>query len=66
MLEPGQVMLDSKEAGELVGDIEAEINKVIVGQSWLVRRLLIGLLAVIPYSFRRGEEERSGYGHVLL
>lgn len=56
-----------REAGvRAIAQAEAEINKVIVGQEWLVRRLLIGLLAVIPYSFRRGKQERTGYGHVLL
>jgi MoxR-like ATPase len=43
-----------------------EINKVIVGQEWLIQRLLIGLFSEIPYSFKREEEEKSGYGHVLL
>ena len=57
---------DRQEAYSVISRVEGEINKVIVGQQWLVRRLLIGLLAVIPYSFRRGEEERSGYGHILL
>ncbi|HWP56841.1 MAG TPA: MoxR family ATPase [Candidatus Acidoferrales bacterium] len=46
--------------------IAQEINKVIVGQEWLIQRLLIGLFSEIPYSFRRGEEQKSGYGHVLL
>jgi len=59
-------MLDSQEAARIVARAETEINKVIVGQEWQVRRLLIGLLAVIPYSFRRGAEERTGYGHILL
>lgn len=59
-------MLDRQEASALISQVEAEINKVIVGQQWLVRRLLIGLLAVVPYTFRRGDEERSGYGHILL
>ena len=61
-----KTMLDRQEASAVISQVEAEINKVIVGQQWLVRRLLIGLLAVIPYTFRRGEEERSGYGHILL
>ena len=61
-----KTMLDRQEANRVVAQVEAEINKVIVGQQWLVRRLLIGLFAVIPYSFRRGSEERSGYGHILL
>ncbi len=59
-------MMDRQEAYSVISQVESEINKVIVGQQWLVRRLLIGLLAVIPYSFKRGEEERSGYGHILL
>jgi len=59
-------MMDTKEATEVVEQVETEINKVIVGQQWLIRRLLIGLLAVIPYSFRRDGEERTGYGHILL
>jgi MoxR-like ATPase len=61
-----RMTMDSKEAAEVVEQVETEINKVIVGQPWLIRRLLIGLLAVIPYSFRRGGEERTGYGHILL
>ena len=46
--------------------VAQEINKVIVGQEWLIQRLLIGLFSEIPYSFRRGEDEKTGYGHVLL
>jgi MoxR-like ATPase len=46
--------------------VTREINKVIVGQEWLIQRLLIGLFSEIPYSFKRDEEEKSGYGHVLL
>ncbi len=46
--------------------IAQEINKVIVGQEWLIQRLLIGLFSEIPYSFKRGEEEKTGYGHVLV
>ncbi len=53
----------------IYGAIQAvaeEINKVIVGQEWLIHRLLIGLFSEIPYSFKRDVEEKSGYGHVLL
>src|SRR5579871_122753 len=60
------MVMDRKEACAVVAQVEAEINKVIVGQQWLIRRLLIGLFAVIPYSFRRGDEQRNGYGHLLL
>ena len=46
--------------------IAQEINKIIVGQEWLIQRLLIGLFSEIPYSFKRGEGEKTGYGHVLV
>jgi MoxR-like ATPase len=46
--------------------VEAEVNRVVVGQDWLIRRLLIGLFSEIPYSFKRDGEEKTGYGHVLL
>jgi MoxR-like ATPase len=45
--------------------VEAEIGKVVIGQELLVKRLLAGLFASIPYSFTRAEA-RSGCGHVLL
>jgi MoxR-like ATPase len=51
---------------ESVQAVAREINNVIVGQEWLIQRLLIGLFSAIPYSFKRDDEERSGYGHVLL
>ncbi len=46
--------------------IEEQIRRVIIGQDDLIRRILIGLFGRIPYSFRRGEEEKTGSGHVLL
>ncbi len=49
-----------------IQEVGREINKVIVGQEWLIQRLLIGLFSQIPYSFKRAGEERMGYGHVLL
>jgi MoxR-like ATPase len=51
---------------EAIQRVEQEVNRVIVGQDWLIRRLLIGLFSEIPYSFRRDGEEKTGYGHVLL
>jgi MoxR-like ATPase len=51
---------------EAIQRVEAEVNRVVVGQDWLIRRLLIGLFSEITYSFRRDGEEKSGYGHVLL
>ena len=55
-----------KDAFALAQRIEAEIGKVIIGQHWLVRRLLIALFSKIPYAFKRGSVERAGCGHVLL
>ena len=49
-----------------IQQVEAEVNRVVVGQDWLIRRLLIGLFSAIPYSFRRDGEDKTGYGHVLL
>ena len=46
--------------------VAEEINKVVVGQEWLIQRLLIGLFSEIPYSFKRDGEEKTGYGHVLV
>jgi MoxR-like ATPase len=45
--------------------IEREITQVIAGQPLLIRRLLTGLFAAIPYTFTRSEA-RAGCGHVLL
>ena len=57
--------LDESEAYELVTVIEKEIGKVIVGQQLMIRRLLTGLFAAIPYSFTEGHV-KTGCGHVLL
>ena len=62
-----QVLLETKEqAWELIGRIEEQIQKVIVGQDELIRRILISLFCRIPYSFKKGEGEKAGSGHVLL
>jgi len=53
------------DAALLIAALEREIGKVIVGQQLLVRRLLTGLFAAIPYSFSGGEV-RTGCGHLLL
>ena len=53
------------DAFALITELERAIATVIVGQDRLVRRLLTGLFAAIPYSFAGGEV-RSGCGHVLL
>jgi MoxR-like ATPase len=55
-----------EQAWEVIRQIEEQIRKVIIGQDDLIRRILIGLFGRIPYSFRRGDEEKAGSGHVLL
>ena len=48
-----------------IRSLEAEIGKVIVGQHMLIRRLLTGLFAAIPFATAdRGA--RVGCGHMLL
>ena len=49
-----------EQAFEAIQAVAQEINKVIVGQEWLIQRLLIGLFSEIPYSFKRDEEEIPG------
>src|SRR2546427_9923817 len=62
-----QAQVETKEqAWEVIRQIEEQIRKVIIGQDDLIRRILLGLFGRIPYSFRRGEEEKAGSGHVLL
>ncbi len=64
---PPQNRLSSmEETVEIIKEIEEEIGKVILGQPWLIRRLLIALFSKIPYAFKRDGEERAGCGHVLL
>ncbi len=58
--------IHSDKVFDAIQAVVREINKVIVGQEWLIERLLIGLFSEIPYSFKRDEEEKSGYGHVLV
>ncbi len=55
-----------EQAWQIIHQIEEQVRKVIIGQDGLVRRILIGLFGRIPYSFRRGEEEKAGSGHILL
>ncbi len=60
-----QTRLERTEAYDLITVIEKEIGKVIVGQHGMIRRLLTGLFAAIPYSFTEGNV-KTGCGHVLL
>ena len=55
----------TESAYETFQALEREITGVIAGQPILIRRLLTGLFAAIPYSYTRSET-RAGCGHVLL
>ena len=59
------VPLSVEQAYTIVRDLEGEMGTIIVGQQKLIRRLLTGLFASIPYSFTGGEP-KSGCGHLLL
>src|SRR5437899_2633410 len=62
-----QAQLKTKEkAWEVIARIEEQIRKVIIGQDDLIRRILIALFGRIPYSFKKGQEEKAGSGHILL
>jgi MoxR-like ATPase len=63
--EPVAIALSAEAAFERIVELERAIGKVIVGQQLLMRRLLTGLFASIPYAFS-DEEVRAGCGHVLL
>ncbi|MGK0297038.1 MAG: MoxR-like ATPase [Gammaproteobacteria bacterium] len=60
-----KTQLDSTAAYDLITILEKEIGKVIVGQQLMIRRLLTGLFAAIPYSIVDGVV-KTGCGHVLL
>jgi MoxR-like ATPase len=49
----------------LIADLEAEVGAVVVGQQRLIRGLLTGLFASIPFTITQGGS-RAGCGHVLL
>src|SRR5260370_21539055 len=55
----------TEQAASIISALEQEIGKVIVGQHELIRRLLTGLFAAIPFATARGEA-RAGCGHILL
>src|SRR3989475_7350691 len=59
-------MKTKDQAWEIITRIEEQIHKVIIGQDDLIRRILIALFGRIPYSFKKGEDEKAGSGHVLL
>jgi MoxR-like ATPase len=53
------------EAAALMAALEADLATVIVGQPVLIRRLLTGLFAAIPFA-TAGSHAADGCGHVLL
>jgi MoxR-like ATPase len=57
--------LTAEHANGVMAGLEEEIGKVIVGQHVLIRRLLTGLFAAIPFATSRSHA-RAGCGHVLL
>jgi MoxR-like ATPase len=57
--------LTAADAFALLTRLERDLAEVIVGQQALIRRLLIGLFAAVPYSSSDGQIRR-GCGHVLL
>jgi MoxR-like ATPase len=57
--------LTAEHANGVMAGLEEEIGKVIVGQHVLIRRLLTGLFAAIPFATSRSQA-RAGCGHVLL
>ncbi len=57
--------LTAEHANGVMAGLEEEIGKVIVGQHVLIRRLLTGLFAAIPFANSRSQA-RAGCGHVLL
>ena len=55
----------AEHAAAVMSGLEQEIGKVIVGQHVLIRRMLTGLFAAIPFAAARGQA-RTGCGHLLL
>jgi MoxR-like ATPase len=62
-----KAQVETKEqAWQVIAQIEDQVRRVIVGQDDLIRRILIGLFGRIPYSFKKGQQEKAGSGHILL
>jgi MoxR-like ATPase len=57
--------LTAEHASRVMSGLEEEIGKVIVGQHVLIRRLLTGLFAAIPFATSKSQA-RAGCGHILL
>ena len=61
-----EVVLTREGAEAQIAAIHETIGRVIIGQSGLIDKLLIALFSKIPYSFKGGDGEKAGCGHVLL
>jgi MoxR-like ATPase len=62
---PAPNELTPDDAAAIISGLALEIGKVVVGQHTLIRRLLTGLFAAIPFATARSEA-RAGCGHILL
>jgi MoxR-like ATPase len=60
-----ELTITTEQAAATIAGLEQEIGKVIVGQHLLIRRLLTGLFAAIPFASSKGQA-RVGCGHLLL
>jgi MoxR-like ATPase len=56
---------ETADAFAVIATLAREVGRVIVGQETLIRRLLTGLFAAIPFAAARART-RCGCGHVLL
>ena len=66
-MEPAVVdALTHERAWDIIHAIEDQVRHVVIGQDDLIRKVLIGLFGRIPYSFKKGEGEMAGSGHLLL
>jgi MoxR-like ATPase len=55
-----------EQAWDVIHKIEEQVQRVVIGQDELIRKVLIGLFSRIAYSFKKGEGEMAGSGHVLM
>src|SRR4051812_45391100 len=69
VLEPRMAVAEDitlEQAWEVIHSIEEQVRRVVIGQDELIRKVLIGLFSRIAYSFKKGEGEMAGSGHVLM
>jgi MoxR-like ATPase len=58
--------ITQEQAWDVIHKIEDQVRRVVIGQDELIRKVLIGLFSRIAYSFKKGEGEMAGSGHVLM